>query len=990
MSAAVIPPFILTGSYQPGVVALSLLVAFLAAYTALVLAGRVTRASTLHRAWQAGGAVALGVGIWAMHFIAMLAFSLPVALTYDPLLTWLSLAIAIAVSAMALVLVNRAQASVAGLLLGGTLIGLGISGMHYTGMAALRQSVCLSYDPPLLGVSVAIAIAAACAALWLMYRIRPRIRRHMALFQVAGALVMGGAIAGMHYTGMAATTFEALADAPAPAASGLEPAVLSIFVSLGAIVILGTALLAALLDDRFILGHIRGRTFWNRSWVAIAAFVYLVAYWLLEAGFHSFVLGEMSFREALLPQDHNELWMRAVICLTALVFGLLGQRLYSIAARLMREVEQARATLETRVEERTEALRDSEQLIRDILDASHEAFVSTNSHGRIIDWNPAAQAMFGWPSHEVIGRSIDEQLFPQAPGAFLALAGGPETSDMHELEAHRRDGSSIDVELSISPLPMGRGVIYNAFIRDITQRKQAEAEILAAKQSAEQANRMKSEFLANMSHELRTPLNAILGFTEVVRDGLVGELNPQQRDYLGEVFQSSSHLLSLINDILDLSKVEAGKMELDLEPVDVPSLLANSLSIVKEKAYAHGIELALDIGPEVDSVELDARRFKQIVYNLLSNAVKFTPDGGRVGIEARCEDGKLRVIVRDTGIGIAAADLERLFQPFRQLDGSMSRQHQGTGLGLSLVRHFAELHGGQVTVDSRVGEGSRFTVEIPCLPAAPRNGQAGRAGAATAKNGGSGHAAQPLILLVEDNEQNAALMLAQLRATGYRTLWARSGEEALDLADEVRPDLVLLDILLPGIDGWEVLQTLKASPGLADIPVIVASIVADANHGFSLGALEVLEKPLRRERLLAVLAQALAGRVARGQRPRVLVADDDPRAVELVATLLGAEGYSVLRAGGGAEAIEIARQELPDLLILDLMMPEVTGFDVLATLRDAPETAGIPAVVLSAKVLDPAEHRLLREHAALWLEKQEFDAEAFRARIREVLKKRSP
>lgn len=522
------------------------------------------------------------------------------------------------------------------------------------------------------------------------------------------------------------------------------------------------------------------------------------------------------------------------------------------------------------------------------------------------------------------------------------------------------------------------------------QLSQRGREIVLKNTQLEQANRLKTEFLANMSHELRTPLNAIIGFSEVLKDGLLGEMAAQQLDYVGEIFGSANHLLSLINDILDLSKIEAGKMELHLEPVSLPDLLGNSLSIVKEKAHTHAIQLKLEVADDVGELYLDARKFKQIVFNLLSNAVKFTPDGGRVGLAALRDRDRLRLSVSDSGIGIPADQMGSLFRPFEQLDGSLSRKYEGTGLGLVMVKRLAELHGGSVSVQSKVDEGSQFTIEIPYRISADRETATAASVPETPEQQAvpvspsvddsareQATPAGPTVLLVEDNDNAARLMEVQLKAAGYRTLRAGNGLDGLTLLRLERPALVILDILLPDIDGWQVLSTIKGDPELAGIPVVVVSIVADSEKGLALGAMSVLEKPLRKDVLLQAISH-LAVPDPSDQAPvRVLVVDDEVTAVEFVSTQLEERGYQVLKAYGGRQAIDLALQEQPDLLILDLMMPEVNGFDVVAELRQQPSTRDIPIIILTAKTMTEEDRLTLNGHVCQVLEKSRFDPQVF-------------
>ncbi|HET6719167.1 MAG TPA: response regulator, partial [Rhodocyclaceae bacterium] len=522
------------------------------------------------------------------------------------------------------------------------------------------------------------------------------------------------------------------------------------------------------------------------------------------------------------------------------------------------------------------------------------------------------------------------------------------------------------------------------------------------RREAEEANRIKSEFLANMSHELRTPLNAIIGFSEVLKDGLAGDLPPQQHEFVTDIFTSGRHLLSLINDILDLSKVEAGKMELDLEGADVATLLSNSLSVIKEKAAAHGIVLRQEIQAPLPPICVDPRKTKQIIYNLLSNAVKFTADHGAVTLRARrasrAEIGNwaagqpnrmrlplpinqftdfLEIEVEDTGIGISPEDAPRLFKPFSQLDSSLSRRFEGTGLGLAMVMKMAQLHGGTVAVASEPGKGSRFTVWLPWRTTEPATIPATVAPPPASDN------RQALVL--EDNDEAAALVRLQLEAEGLQVRRVGSAEAALELLATERPCVIVLDILLPDMDGWDFLARIK-QPGSpwADTPVVICSIVADPRRGFSLGAAQVLQKPVGRDELAAALSR-LGLRPPTRPHSKVLIVDDEVSAVDLLAAYLAEPGYTALRAYGGREGIETARREHPDLLVLDLLMPEVSGFEVVEALKGQAETAAIPIIVVTAKQVTAADRQALNGHVLAILEKADFDHGRFAAEVRRAL-----
>lgn len=533
-------------------------------------------------------------------------------------------------------------------------------------------------------------------------------------------------------------------------------------------------------------------------------------------------------------------------------------------------------------------------------------------------------------------------------------------------------------------------------------------EISRQNMQLEEASRMKSEFLANMSHELRTPLNAIIGFSEVMRDGLVGPMTEQQKEYVSDIFDSGQHLLYLINDVLDLSKIEAGKMVLEGEQTAIAQLLHNCLSIIREKAMAHRIQLSIDAPDTLGTSWLDPRKVKQIVYNLLSNAVKFTPENGKVALSARvvarqdvlCRMEKrpemhtqltadaaeyLEISVTDTGIGIAYPDMTRLFQPFVQLDSSLSRRFDGTGLGLVMVKKLAELHGGAVAVASIPDKGSTFTVWLPYHsdPAShvPADAMAGGQAPGQSLN------TSPLVLIVEDEYRAADLIRLQLEKEGCRTVCAPTAEIALNMLHEgCSPDLITLDILLPGMDGWDFLARLKKESVHAHIPVVIISIVADGSKGLSLGASSVLQKPVSADELALALADL--GFVQPSGAATVLVIDDDPRAVEIISTYLEKAGYTVLRAYGGEEGLQVAQSHQPELIILDLMMPGIGGFEIVDTLKSAPKTAQIPIIVLTAKYLSPDDRKALNGHVLQIVEKAQFNHGNFISEVHRALGKK--
>jgi len=525
------------------------------------------------------------------------------------------------------------------------------------------------------------------------------------------------------------------------------------------------------------------------------------------------------------------------------------------------------------------------------------------------------------------------------------------------------------------------------------------------------ANRMKSEFLANMSHELRTPLNAVIGFSEILKDGMVGDLTHEQTEYITDIFTSGKHLLSLINDILDLSKVESGHSPLELEPVAPIQLSGSGMSVMREKASTQHVRLRAACEAEQGTLMVDLRKAKQIVYNLLANAVKFTPEGGHVtltvqrvsaaDVNVACAQryarafppantdayaAYLAISVADTGIGISREDLQRLFQPFVQIDSSLSRKYAGTGLGLMMVKRLAELHGGGLIVTSEPEQGSTFTVWLPWREATAeqlRQASDPTGRAVMAVNAPSRSDA-PMVMVVEDDTRVASMIVGYLEGGGYRVEPARSAEEGLHLASQLHPSVVVLDIILPGIDGWDMLTRLKEHDDTRTLPVVIVSITDERRRGFALGASQVLTKPVNPDELLAAVASVgLSTGIAQGAR--VLVVDDDTKAVTLVSKHLEVAGFEPVGAFGGAEALVLARDGSTALIILDLMMPVVSGFDVVRALRADPATADIPIIVLTAKLLTHEDRATLHGQVQQVLEKAEFLPASLLAEVRRAI-----
>ena len=511
-------------------------------------------------------------------------------------------------------------------------------------------------------------------------------------------------------------------------------------------------------------------------------------------------------------------------------------------------------------------------------------------------------------------------------------------------------------------------------------RRRLVKELKDANRELQEASEHKSVFLANMSHELRTPLNAIIGFSELMLDAKESQFDSAtQKRFLSQVHSSGKHLLGLINDILDLAKVEAGQMELRLQQTPVEPLIAQVIDLVEPLAAEKHITVRAEAS-SAGEVLADAGKLKQMLLNLISNAIKFTGERGSVTITARRLPSTIEIAVADSGIGISEADQAKIFMEFHQVDPGPGRRQQGTGLGLALTRRFALLHGGDVRVTSKIGEGSVFTLRLPLQVPVPAIEE-------KTEGGGAADPSRPLVLIIEDDVAAAELLTRQLQGAGFRTHVARTGTEAIAKARDLHPAAITLDILLPELDGWEVITRLKREEETSSIPVVVVSVVDNPELGKALGALDYFVKPVDGKLLVDRLKRLRLKPSVEGGATSVMVVDDEAANRQWLMRILEPAGFEVIEAAGGRQAIELARARPPDLVLLDLMMPEVTGFDVVEALRADPKTSQTPIMILTARHLTEADKRLLNGHMATILSRSSVGAGDLLGLLKQVVDK---
>jgi signal transduction histidine kinase/DNA-binding response OmpR family regulator len=494
-------------------------------------------------------------------------------------------------------------------------------------------------------------------------------------------------------------------------------------------------------------------------------------------------------------------------------------------------------------------------------------------------------------------------------------------------------------------------------------KKEVEAfseSVLRAKEEVERASKFKDQFLSTMSHELRTPLNAVLGFSDLLTEERYGPLNDRQRRYIAHIHTGGKHLLSLINDILDLSKIEAGRLQLSVESVPIKTSFAEVVDTMRPLADKKSQSLVVTTSPDL-SIRADPTRFRQVLMNLIGNAIKFTPEGGKVELAARQLSEVVRIEVRDSGPGIPAEEQQRIFEAFYRSTKS-GKAVEGTGLGLAITQRLVELHGGHLGLESQLGLGSCFYFTLPAVPTFER--EARKAGTGSDTRGAR-------ILVIEDDPAAAQLLQSQLASSGYDVVLCDQRERAVEMAAELGADAITLDIMMKPVNGWELMSKLKSDPRTSIIPVIVVSVVDQPSTGALLGADEYVVKPVEKATLLAAVERCLNQRGQVGKARPILVVEDDTPTREFIAELLSKHGFIVNTAADGVDARAQVRAALPQLVILDLVLPDVSGFQLLAEWRVDSRTAGLPVFVLTSKDLTMEEKDYIRTNTGTLFQKQE-------------------
>ncbi|MBN1193231.1 MAG: response regulator [Coriobacteriia bacterium] len=590
-----------------------------------------------------------------------------------------------------------------------------------------------------------------------------------------------------------------------------------------------------------------------------------------------------------------------------------------------------------------------------ILTSTSDGIIIFDPNDRITFVNPAAERMLGRGIETLVGLVTDTWevfgLSPDPEGTVRETG-----SQVREVRIQEPESRIVDVH--VDPIVDDRQVYLGSVttIRDVTVEREA--------------MQMKNEFVSTVSHELRTPLTSIKGYIDLILDGEAGEINEIQQEFLSIVKENSDRLVDLINDMLDISRIESGRIVLKVQPLDIAERIAGAVNTFRAVLDQHGRDIKLDVSDNLPLAAGDPDRVGQVLINFISNAIKYSPEGGDIGVHASLEGKLVRVAISDEGIGIAAEDQARLFTKFYRVDSSLTREIGGTGLGLSICKSIIELLGGQVGVESEEGSGSTFWFTLPL--ASEKHVRTPALEGPLGSPGGR-------ILVIDDSEDVANLIATYLSRRGYEVVKAFNADEAWEYAIELEPRVITLDVMVGEGAGFNLLRNLKADPRTADIPVVVLSIICDQGRSERCGATDYLEKPIDKKRLMSVI-DSLVGSL---DSPVVLVTDDDKNIVDLLSRTLKKRGYAVMAAYDGREAMAAIERTRPDAILLDLRMPVMDGYDVLEALKADPKTADIPVVIMSAYQIDQERANILS--LASQLVGKPFDAEELVTHVESVM-----
>jgi PAS domain S-box-containing protein len=681
---------------------------------------------------------------------------------------------------------------------------------------------------------------------------------------------------------------------------------------------------------------------------------------------------------------------------------------------------------------RTEAvLRQTEAKYRSIFENAAEGICQTTIEGQYLSANPALAKILGYDSPEDLMENltdINTQLYvqPTRRAELIAALNTEPFITGFESQVYRKDRRKIWISENARGVRdvRGRVVCYEGTVEDITENKQAAEELKQAKEAAIAANRAKSTFLANMSHELRTPLNAIIGYSEILaeesEDLGYSDLVPD----LERIRSAGRNLLTLINDILDISKIEAGRMDLYIEMFSIPALIESVVNTAQPLIDKNRNRLVIDCQADLTSMSADVTKVRQVLLNLLSNAAKFTTEGqitlttrwydrewsppSDVPPSSSTEEGLIQFQVRDNGIGMSVEQQKQLFQPFTQGDASTTRRYGGTGLGLTISQRFCQMMGGYITVKSEINQGSTFTVILPLevnnsTPTSAEDKERSDESLATvdqqpepvsAVTPSPPISAQPVnsdltgtVLVIDDDPISQDLILRSLNVEPFHIQVASSGQEGLDLARSLQPDVITLDIMMPDMDGWSVLSHLKADPSLADIPVIVISFMGDESRGFALGAADYLIKPVDSKRLGSLLQKYQPPRTVKPAHTvgEILVVEDEDITRRALGQLLEHDGWQVTEACNSLTALEQLNQHLPHLILMDLILPEMDGLELINQIKQHPQWCQIPILVITTADLKPEERSQLTGYVEQVLQKGSYQPAELLLDIRELV-----